>query len=419
MSVEKKNTESTGKHRITRVSALLGATSLVVILSLLAFRYFDRQSDASQSTASGQPSLPPVVVHSVEKADLALTKDYIGRVEAMQTVDVKPQVAGEIARVHFPEGGIVKEGDILFTLDSKQYQAAVDLRCADLAKAEANLKWAVQYHNRLKASDKRSVSASDLEAAESGVSQGEAAVAQARASLRSAQIDLGYTRIKAPIGGRIGKAQFTRGNYVTPAGAPLATLVQIDPVRIAFAVPDRDYLDSVDAFTANKDDVYTTTITLPNGTPYPYDGKRDFEDNVMNTATGTIEMRLRVKNDKNVLVPGTMVRVHTRPVKNHIALVVPQEGIMADAEGDFVYTVNEESFVERRRIETGKEVGQMTEIRSGLADGDRVVIRGLQSVRPETRVRVLSLNAGGKSLSPAEQAMESGYDLGRSAPGMR
>jgi Membrane-fusion protein len=222
-----------------------------------------------------------VVLHVVENADLAGSSEYLGRVESIQTVLLKPQVPAEIAQVHFKEGSIVKAGQLLFSLDNKQYAATVALRRAELDKATANYERASKYYARLKAADAGSVSAADIDLAQSDVLQGKALVEQAKASLQMAQIDLGYTKITAPITGQIGQAFFTKGNYVTPAGGPLAKIVQIDPIRVGFALPDKDYLQQMKLFRASSNAVYNATIRLANGELYPFKGQRDFEDNTI------------------------------------------------------------------------------------------------------------------------------------------
>lgn len=411
MNEKERDSRTPGSKKTAKTGTIIAAAVFIIGLALFVSQYFEDRPKSNRTPSTAERKVPAVVTYSVKTADLASAKDYIGRVEAIQIVEVKSKVTGEIVKVHFSEGSIVKEGDILFTLDKQQYQATVDLREADLAKAEANYKWAQQYHQRLKSSDKRSVSASDIEAAESDVNQGKAAVAQAKASLRLAQIELGYTKIKSPITGRIGRAQFTKGNHITSATGPLATVVQTDPVRVTFFMPDRDYIDRIDAFNNSQNNVYKASLTLPNGDPYHHKGERDFEDNLMHTLTATIEMRLRFKNDRGILVPGTMVRVQTQPVDDHIALVMPQEGVMTDDQGDFVYLVDKNDIVRLKRIEIGKSVGQMAEIRSGLREGESVIVRGLQAVRPDIHVKQIQLNPVADETSPAEQAMESGYDL--------
>jgi RND family efflux transporter MFP subunit len=305
----------------------------------------------------------------------------------------------------------VKAGDLLFSIDDRQLQATADLRKADVTKAEANYDRAAKYRARLLSSDKRSVSASDLDIAENDVLQGKAAIAQAKAALKLAQIDLSYAKITAPISGRIGRAFFTKGSYVSPAGDSLAEIVQMNPIRVVFALPDRDYLDQMDAFKSSGASVYNTTIRLANGNVYPTSGKRDFEENSMNESTGTINMRLRFDNKGGALIPGEMVKVEAKPVIPHVSPVIPQEALMADAQGDYVYVVDDGNVAHQRRVTLGAGIGVKSEVTSGLSAGERIILRGLQSVRPEGPVNPVPSREAGDTKTPAERAMKSGYDL--------
>lgn len=203
------------------------------ITALSACKTAAREAEAAPAQ---QGQAASVVLYTVEKKDLGVQKEYIGKVEAIQTVDIRPQIAGEIAGVNFKEGSIVKEGDLLFTLDPAEYQATVALRQAELAKAEASSATASRYHARLKNIGKDGVSASNIDTAAGDAAQAKAQVAQAKAQLRLAQIDLGRTKIKAPITGRIGKAGATKGNYVTPSASVLANIVLSLPVALLGAL---------------------------------------------------------------------------------------------------------------------------------------------------------------------------------------
>lgn len=382
---------------------------LIAIIVFFGKSYLDNRSNGEQ--AQKQPQVPAVVLYTVEKADLAVGREYIGRVDPIQTVSLKPQVSGEIEKVNFKEGSMVKAGELLFTLDDRQYKATVVLRKAELAKAEASYDRALKYDKRLKAADKRSVSASDIELSESDVLQGKAAVEQAKAALRLAEIDLGYTKITAPISGQVGKALFTKGNYVTPSSGELTTIVQKNPIRVTFSLPDKEYLDQLEAFRSSGDSVYDATVRLSNGKVYPIKGSRDFENNVMDDRTGTMMISLRFENAQGILVPGAMVRVSVKPAKSRIVSIVPQEAILADADGDFVYGVDSSDMVIQRRVQLGEEFGTMREVVSGLEAGEKIILRGLQAARPGVKVKPVSATNGNTSKTPAELAMESDSDL--------
>ena len=253
-------------------------------------------------------------------------------------------------------------------------------------KAEANHYTASKYHERLKSVGKEGVSASDIDAAAGSASQAKAEVAQAKAQLRLAQINLERTKIKAPITGQIGKAGVTKGNYATPAGGILASIVQVNPIRVSFALPDREYLRLQEFALSQKYEAYDAALRLVDGTLYPAFGEPDFADNNVDDQTGTIMMRLRFKNDQGTLLPGSMVRVEIVPSKPVMGILIPQEAVAADSEGDFVYVVNAGSIAHRQDITLGTEAGSMRQIISGLQEGDDIVLRGHQSVRDGMRV---------------------------------
>ena len=416
------------KKRLGGVSANLlksvATLAIILVIGYFAGSYFEhwlhegfgaargalRAQAATQPAGPPVPQAVPVVGHIVERADLALSREYIGRVEPIQTVFVRPRLPGQIETVHFQEGAMVHEGDVLFTLDSAQHQATVQLRRAELARSEAGLSRAVQYNDRLKAADSRSVSASDLDMAESDVLQSRAAVEQARAALRLAQIDLGFTKITAPISGRIGRAEVTKGNYVTPAGAHLASIVQVDPIRVSYALPDRSFMDQIEAFQTSGN-VYNATLALVDGTEYPIPGERDFESNEIDSMTGTLTVYLKFKNEQGMLIPGSMVRVLTKPARARVAPVVPKEAVITDSRGDFVYVIGDGDVTQRRDVTLGTEVGTSREILSGLEPGERVIARGVQNVRHGMPVRPHFPQTDVSLKTPAELASQSGYDL--------
>lgn len=383
-SEEKRNIELNSKQK----SGWIKIALVVVIAAAAVYGYRTWSGGKAVQQQTAQAAEPLVIVKPVEKADSSSQpSEYVGRVEAIQTVQVKPQISGEIAKVSFKEGSIVKAGQLLFQIDPAQYQATVALRKAELEKAEATLAEAEKYHKRVMAANDQAVSAADRDTAESSVLQGKAAVSQAKANLRLAEINLGYCRITAPITGKIGIANLTKGNYVTPSSGALATIVQMDPVRVSYALPDRDYLDQLELFK-KEGSVYKTKLILSNGSELDVPGQRDFEDNTVDQMTGTVMMRLRYTNDSGMLIPGEMVRVFTQPVKSRIVNVIPQTAVMADAEGDYVYVVEADNSVRDVRVKLGREMGTLREVVSGLKDGQNVVVAGLQNLRPGTKVRI-------------------------------
>lgn len=246
---------------------------------------------------------------------------------------------------------------------------------------------AEKYYKRVTAASERAVSATDRDTAEGNFLQAKAAVAQAKAALKLAQIDLGYCRITSPITGKIGRALYTKGNYVTPQITELASIVQMDPIRVSYPLPDRDYLDQLSLFKEDGS-VYNTSLILSNGEKYNVPGKRDFENNRVDQTTGTIMMRLRFANKEGMLIPGEMVRVFTKPVKSHIVNAVPQTAVMADEQGDYVYVINADNTARQARVTLGREFGELREVTSGVEAGENVAVAGLQRLRPGAKVRI-------------------------------
>ena len=380
---ENKNVEIKGNPK----SPWVKIAAAVVVIAVVFFGYKAWKDGASQPVQQAAAE-PVVIVRQVEKFDASsVPSEYVGRVESIQSVSVKPQISGEIAKVCFKEGSVVKAGQLLFQIDPKQYEATVQLRKAELQQAEANLVTAEKYYKRVTAASERAVSATDRDTAEGNFLQAKAAVAQAKAALKLAQIDLGYCRITSPITGKIGRALYTKGNYVTPQITELASIVQMDPIRVSYPLPDRDYLDQLSLFKEDGS-IYNTSLILSNGEKYNVPGKRDFENNRVDQTTGTIMMRLRFANKDGMLIPGEMVRVFTNPVKSHIVNAVPQTAVMADEQGDYVYVINADNTARQARVTLGREFGELREVTSGVEAGENVAVAGLQRLRPGAKVRI-------------------------------
>ena len=338
----------------------------------------------------GMGEMPPPAVIAVELKErpLDVLDDHIATVEPVQEVMVRSEVAGYIDDVHFTEGSFVKAGDLLFTIDQKQYQAMVDVREAELARAKAELDRAEKFFKRMREANKRSVSQSDLDTAESDQLQAVANLKQAAANLNLAKIDLGYAKVRAPISGRIGVAKVTKGNYVTSASNELARIVQISPIRVVFSMTDRAYLDFRAQELAGTSDGLVAYIRLPNGTQLPLVGKKEFDDNVMNPETGTMAVRYLFDNPDGRLVPGGYVNILLGLRQRPMGIRIPQRAVLLDPKGSYVLTVNGEGQVGTARVEIGESVEGDFVVLSGLKAGDRIVVDGVQKARPGMTAQV-------------------------------
>ena len=321
-----------------------------------------------------------VKVHKAQEGTVDTTKEYIGTVEPIQRVTVKPELSARISRVHFSEGSFVKAGAALFTLDNAQYTANTALRKAQLARADAALDRAQKYMKRLKAPDKRSISAADLDTADNDIKQAQASIAEAKANLQLAQIDLNRTRITAPISGIIGRAAYTKGNYVSPS-SELASIIQMNPIRVAFSISESDY-------ASWRNNSYSAVLKLSDGSVYEASdsGKLDFSDNEVNTSTGTITIRWSFTNDGNILLPGAMVRITLKPEHEQKGVLVPQAAIMSDIKGSYVYVIEGDTAKLRRVKSLGTSGENM--VVSGVKPGDVVAEYGVHFLSDGDKVNI-------------------------------
>lgn len=331
-----------------------------------------------------------VLTQKPEQQDISPKKSYIGHVEAIKSVNLKPQVTGYVEKVLFQEGSFVNEGDILFIIEQKRYIANVELRQAELKSAKANLVRAERDYKRQKSLSKQSyASLATLDTSESNYLQAKAAVAQAEANLDLAKIDLDYTEIKAPISGYIGKAQVTEGNYVNSTLQDLARIVQVDPIRVAFSVSDKDYLNMRQIYKNGKDSSpLKTELVLPNGTVLVNHLKSRFTDNEINSDTATIAIYAEYSNDKGLLIPGNYVDIRVGKKDAQIALLIPQAAVAQDDNGNFVMAVNQDGIVEEKRVVLGDTLEDKQIVLDGLTIDDNIIIQGLQKVKNGQKVKV-------------------------------
>lgn len=321
--------------------------------------------------------MPPAMVKvlAVQESLLAASDEYIAGVEAMQEVVIRPEVAGRIVKVHFTEGSAVNAGDLLFSIDPSIYQATAAAAAAEMSRAKRR-------YDRLKKADARSVSASELESAESDY-------LRAKAALDLAQVNLNYTEIKAPVSGRIGTAMVKQGNYVTPGAADLARIVQLDPIRVVFSQSDREYLAHRRRELAGDSPALEARVVLPDGSVLPNVGKKDFDDNAINPATGTIAVRYLFDNADGLLIPGGYVTAQLSNPAGETGIKIPQRALLIDQEGAYVLTVDEAGTVGMIRVETGDRVGRDVIIPAGLKPGYRIVTDGVQKAMPGATVMVM------------------------------
>ncbi len=369
----------------------------LVILSLIFWWRFNQSSEAAPSEKG--PERPPVVtVMAIIEKEINPPTEYVGRMEAIQAVDLRARVKGYLEEVKFKEGSEVSEGELLYVIERAPYQAKVNENKAKVAEAEAKLTRTRQYLQRLQTVRSGGVSESDLEAAISAELQVKAQLQEARANLEQAELDLGYTRIIAPISGRIGRTAYTRGNLVGPESGALARIVQMDPIRVVFSISDKDFADAGLGWEDSPGDGspndcrQVTRLKLSGSEMYPELGEKDFIDNQVDPDTGTIAVRAIFDNPWNMLLPGQYVTVLINCAQGKRLSVVPQAAVQEDREGRYVFVVNGEQKVVQRRITTGNVIGTNWAVESGLVSGEMVVVQGVQKIRPGQVVETVTDN---------------------------
>lgn len=366
-------------RRILKQTALL-------LLCVGAGWYLKGKMTPSMNSMAGMNREAFVLIQGLEEADISAKQSYIGHVEAIKSVNIIPQISGYVEKVLFQEGSFVEEGDILFIIEQKKYQATVDLRKAELESAKANLVRAERdFKRQAQLSKQNYASKATFDTAESNYLQAKAAVAQAEANLELAEIDLGYTVIKAPISGYIGKALVTEGNYVSSSAQNLARIVQTNPIRVAFSVSDKEYLTSKILRQQNGEGSIRSEIILPNGQTIENHFKSRFNDNEINTDTATIAVYAEYKNDEGLLIPGNYVDVKIGPKETQRSLLVPQSAVAQDEHGNYVMVVKD-GIAEERRVTLGETIGTKQVVKSGLNKDDKVIIQGLQKASNGAKV---------------------------------
>jgi membrane fusion protein (multidrug efflux system) len=338
-----------------------------------------------KAVAQGTVVPPAVSVVEVISREITETGEFIGRVTAIDKVDVVARVPGFIEERKFVEGQLVKKGDLLFRIEQATYKAAVEQQQANLAKAkanEANTRIQLERGKELVRTQNIPQATLDQRAADEAAAQ--ANVMQAQALLDEAEINLGYTEIRSPIDGRIGLATFTEGNLVQPSSGKLATIVKQDPIYVIFQVSEREVLDYKQRIAESQDKSphVKIHIKLPTGKAYPHAGISNFLDVQVDANTDTVAVRAQVPNPDNLLIPNSIVGVTVERGAPQSALVVPQSAVLLDQAGQYVLVVDQAKKVELRRITTGVEHGRDIVVTSGLNKGELVIVEGIQKVRP-------------------------------------
>jgi membrane fusion protein, multidrug efflux system len=328
------------------------------------------------------PTAVPVGTVMAEKRAITQTADFVGRIEAVNRVDIRARVTGYLEEVLFKDGATVAEGAPLFRIERSPFEAAVEQAQGALEKAQGALQNATVQRQRaedLLRTNAGSVAIRDQRVAEEKGAQGDETTAEA--NLKTAQINLGYTEIKAPIAGRIGRTKVTKGNVVGPDTGVLAQIVSDDPMYVTFPVSQREFLALKTNRLPADGSAPLVSLKFSDGSTYDQKGRVDFVDVSVERATDTVLVRATLPNPTGKLLDGTLVRVAVQADKSEEKVLVPQAALIADQQGAYVFAVEDGKAVVKR-VKVGAEAGSYVAIEQGLAGNEQIVIQGLQNLRP-------------------------------------
>jgi RND family efflux transporter MFP subunit len=341
---------------------------------------------AQAAIQQGMPA-PQVSVAKVLERQITNFQEFTGRIEAVERVELRPRVSGYIESVAFREGADVKKGDVLFTIDPRPYEATLKRARAELARAQSADRQAQSERERaVKLLALRALSQEEFDARTAGSEKSSADVQAAQAAVDAAELDLAFTRVRAPITGIVGRAEITAGNFVTSGDSLLTRLVSIDPVYVRFEGDEAAYLRQEQyarsegkAAARKPQSVY---IGLANEEGYPHEGVMVFTDNQLDPATGTIRARARLSNRDRLFTPGLFARVRLGEGASHSAILIEDSAVGTDQTRRFVYVVKTDNSLEYREVELGALHEGLRVVRSGLQPGETIVVNGLMRVRP-------------------------------------
>ncbi|WP_454917955.1 efflux RND transporter periplasmic adaptor subunit [Xanthobacter sediminis] len=382
--------------RVAFRTALISSAALITLLvGVNAF--------ATRAHGNELPAVP-VSVATVEPRQVITWAEFSGRLEAIDRVELRSRVSGEVEAVHFREGSLVKQGDLLISIDQAPYQAELDRTEAQVRAAEARVALATGENERgQQLFTTRNLSQRDLDTRVNALKEAQANLHAAEAARQTAQLNLDYTEIRAPIAGRVGRLNVTVGNLVAAgAGAPVLTsLVSVDPIYAAFSADERSLLDALASLPADNPalEQIPVRITAATAEATRYEGRLTFVDNAIDAASGTVRVRAILDNPGGKLMPGQFVRVEMGQARAEPRLVINERAVGTDQNKKFVFVVGADDKAAWREVTLGPAHEGLRVVTTGLAAGERIVVNGIQRVRP------------GASLSPEAVSMTEKTEL--------
>jgi multidrug efflux system membrane fusion protein len=366
-------------------------------LTAIATAVFSLRTVNAEASPSAEPQATPVSVATVVRSEVATWNEFSGRLEAVERVDIRPRVAGTVQSVHFREGALVKQGDLLLTIDPAPYAAEVERAEAQVAAAQARGSYAKSEYERAgRLLDERAIAQREFDERVNAQREADANLRAAQAALTSARLSLGYTQVRAPVAGRVGRLEITVGNLVAAGpGAPvLTTLVSVSPIYASFDADEQVVtraLRDVQVKGANGSvrgqvDRIPVQMGTADTVDTPYEGHLQLVDNQVDAKSGTVRVRAVFDNADGSLIPGQFAKLRMGQVQRDSALLINERAVGTDQSKKYVMVVGADNKVVYREVTLGAHVNGLRIVTSGLQPQERVIVNGLQRVRPGSLV---------------------------------
>jgi multidrug efflux system membrane fusion protein len=387
-------------HRQRRNAGILLAALAITGISATAFGV---SGGGAAAGAPAEAPATPVSVATVVQSDVAAWEEFSGRLEAVERVDIRSRVAGTVQSVHFREGALVKKGDLLLTIDPAPYAADVQRADAQVAAAQARVAQAKgEYERSQRLWSEQAISKREFDERSNGQREAEANLRAAQAALQTAQLSMGYTQVRAPVSGRVGKLEVTVGNLVAAGpGAPvLTTLVSVSPIYASFDADEQVVaraLKDVSAGGDRKLERIPVQMGTAATTDTPFEGRLQLVDNQVDAKSGTVRARAVFDNKDGHLMPGQFARIRMGQATQATALLVNERAVGTDQNKKYVLVVGAGNKAEYREVTLGASVNGLRVVKNGLAPNERIVVNGLQRVRPGALVAPQAVEMSAKA----------------------